>query len=104
MKRVLEGVRYDTDKAIKIGSDTNGLPVSDFSYWWAGLYKAPRSDRYFLAGEGGAMSMFGSVSGDNRGYGERIQPMTKKEALAWAEEHLEADIIDEFFGDMIEDA
>ncbi len=104
MKKIIHGIRYDTEKATLIGSDTNGLPTNDFSYWWAGLYTTPRSGKYFLAGEGGPMSRYGRVVGDNRGYGERLEPMSKEDALAWAEEHLEAEKIEAYFVDMIKDA
>jgi len=104
MKKIINGTRYDTDKATLIGYDTNGLPTNDFGYWWAGLYTTPRSGKFFLCGEGGPMSRYGTVSGDNRGSGERLEPMTKEEAMDWAEDHLDADIIEQYFGDMIKDA
>ena len=104
MKKIINGNRYDTDKSILIGSDTNGLPSNDFNYWWAELYITPRSGKYFLCGEGGPMSRYGTVVGDNRGSGERLEPMAKEDALIWAGEHLDADAIEKYFGDMIEDA
>lgn len=104
MKKIINGTRYDTEKATLIGSATNGLPNNDFSYWWAGLYMTPISKKFFLAGNGGPMSRYGSVNGDNRGWGDRLEPMSKKDAFAWAENQLDADIIEKYFGDMIQDA
>lgn len=106
MKKTIQGIRYDTEKATLIGEYyTPGLGTNNFNYWTAGLYMAPRSGRYFVAGEGHAMTIFASRVGNNtRGWGEKIIPMDKKEALAWAEEYLDEDKIDEFFGDMIEEA
>lgn len=105
MKKTIQGIRYDTEKATLIGEYyTPGITKNDFSYWEAGLYVAPRSGRYFVAGEGHGMTRFASTVGDARGWGEKIIPMEKEEALAWAENYLDEAAIDEFFGDIIKDA
>jgi hypothetical protein len=105
MKKIINGLRYDTAKAIEVGSyHTTGRGTNDFSYWKATLYKTPRSGRFFLAGEGHAMTQFGEQIGDSRGWGEKIIPMTDAEALAWAEQYLDAAEIEEHFGAEIEDA
>ncbi|MDX9896095.1 MAG: hypothetical protein RBS34_11640 [Desulfofustis sp.] len=104
MKRIIEGKRYDTEKAIEIGSASNSHP-GDFNWWEATLYKTPRSGVFFLAGEGGPMSRYAMTIGQNEwAGGERIDPMTKDEALKWAEKYLDDDTIEEHFGDSIEDA
>ncbi len=104
MKAIIEGKRFDTETAVEIGNHENGMR-SDFSWWDATLYRTPRAGRYFLAGEGGPMTQFGRNTEDGmRGYGERIIPMEKSEALEWAEQHLDAEIIEEEFADMIEEA
>lgn len=42
MKSIIQGKRYDTDKAQLLGAvETDGLTKSDFRYWEAGLYKTP---------------------------------------------------------------
>jgi hypothetical protein len=109
MKAIINGKRYDTAKAILIGKANNiGTQVSsksDFGYWEAGLYKTPRSGVFFLAGEGGAMSMFSSSCGGGmRGYGSGIIPMSNADALEWAAKHLDMDDVEEHFADAIEDA
>jgi hypothetical protein len=105
MKKTINGIRYNTEAATLIGEyHTPGLGQSDFKYWEAGLYKAPRSGRFFLAGEGHAMTRFASHHGSASGWGERIIPMDKNEALEWAEQFLDEDAIEEYFSDMIEDA
>lgn len=109
MKKIIGGIRYDTEKAELIGEYDNigrgADSTSDFQYWTAGLYVTPRSGRYFLAGEGGAMTSFSRPSGKTgRIYGEKLIPMDKKEALKWAEECLEPETVEKYFGDMIEDA
>jgi len=112
MKRIIQGVRYDTDKATLIGETDNigagASSRSDFSWWEAGLYVTPRSKRYFLAGTGGPMTRFGhkvdqhSSSGSSGG--SKLIPMSKDEALEWAEQYLSTDVIEKYFGDIIEDA
>jgi hypothetical protein len=109
MKKIVNGLRYDTEKAVEIGSYDNighGCDsISDFRYWNATLYRTPRSGRYFLAGEGGAMSRFSQSVGQNSwGRGSDLIPMTREEALAWAEQFLDSEAIEEHFPDDIQDA
>lgn len=99
MKKIINGVRYDTDVAVVIGTGTiTGLAPGDFSWWRATLYVTPKAGRYFLAGEGGSMTRFFKSGGAD------LQPMTREEALAWAEGHLSTATIERFFADSITDA
>lgn len=107
MKAIINGLRYDTDKAIRVGGCDNPHveSVTDFSYWSADLYMTPRSHRYFIAGEGGPMTMFRTTTGQNSwSSGAKIIPMSKKEAFEWAETYLNSDIVEKHFGDLIQDA
>lgn len=57
------------------------------------------------AGSGGAMSRYGRSTGQNEtSGGERIDPMTKEEALAWAEQYLDAEEVEAGFSGDIQDA
>ncbi len=106
MKSIINGKRYDTDKAILVGATDSGGSYTDFSHWSAGLYRTPRSGRFFLAGSGGPMTRWArSVDcGNSRTGSEAIFEMTGAEALAWAEEYLMTSEIEEHFADAIEDA
>jgi len=107
MRRIINGKRYDTDKAIAVGGyDHGSYPGSgDFSHWSATLYKTPRSGRFFLVGEGGAMTMFATHYPDGMsGGGERLLEMSVEEALDWAERYLPTETIEEHFADLLEDA
>ena len=109
MRRIVEGIRYDTEKAKMIGEYDNlhagADSVSDFQYWQAALYLTPRSGRYFLAGEGGPMTMFAHHAGSNSmSGGEKLIPMSKAEAFDWAERYLDIEVVEQFFDDMIKDA
>lgn len=104
MKAIINGFRYDTDKAIKVGSASNGYG-RDLSSWDATLYVTKTARRYFLAGRGGPMTRYARSLGDNNtSGGEQIDPMSKEQALAWAEQYLDADEIEAGFADAIQDA
>jgi len=105
MKKIINGLRYDTDSAIWLGWGESSTPVSDFSWWQAALYRTPRSGRYFLAGEGGPMTTFAKACcGNLRGYGERVIPMSDDEAREWAEQNLTTDEVEAAFASAIKDA
>ena len=73
MKRTIQGIRYDTDKAVCIGEAVHD--ADDASSWQAALYRTPRSKRYFIAGSGGTMTRFNGK--------DKIIPLTADEATAW---------------------
>ncbi|MCF7939510.1 MAG: hypothetical protein K9L68_12995 [Spirochaetales bacterium] len=107
MKQIIEGFRYDTEKAEALGGTDNiGAAVdsrSDFNFWEAVLYKTPRSGRYFLAGEGGPLTRFARPAGNNAmQWGERIIPLAEEDAKTWAEQNLSAEQYEEIF--TVEDA
>jgi hypothetical protein len=104
MKAIINGKRYDTEKATLVGETTQGYQ-GDFNRWEAGLYVTPRSKAYFLAGRGGAMTRFARPD-EGGGYtgSSRILPMDADEALEWAAAHLTVDEVEAQFGDAIEDA
>lgn len=79
MKKTINGIRYDTQKAILIGEARQ--PPS----WAARLYKTPRSGNFFLFGLGDAMSKFGEKG--------RIVPMKTVEAREWTMKYLGNDKI-----------
>ena len=104
MREILNGLRYDTEKAELIGEASYSYP-GDFHHFVAGLYRTPRSGRYFLAGEGGPMSRFAQSTGLNEWSGSSdIIPMNEADALEWAERYLTAEEIERGFGATIEDA
>lgn len=107
MKAIINGLRYDTDKAVHVGTADAGGSVSDFGYWEANLYKTPRSGRFFLAGKGGPMTRWArrvGTGGDTRTGGSGIFPMEPDEALEWAEQYLSAKEIEEHFAEAVQDA
>jgi hypothetical protein len=106
MIKIIDGFRYDTTKATEIGSADSGGSRSDFRYWSETLYKSPRAGRFFIAGEGHAMTRWGRRTADGmRGWGEGVLPLTPEDARTWCEQHLEgSDWAAHFPPDMIQDA
>jgi hypothetical protein len=111
MKSIINGTRYDTDKAEKLGTTDNigdgAQSTSDFHWWQASLYKTPRSGRYFIHGRGGPRSMFAISTGPGQWSGdERIIPFeTEAEAFKWAQEYFSwsPEWIEQHFGHLIAD-
>lgn len=102
MKKIINGLRYDTETAEHLGSDWYSSP-GDLNYWGEDLYRK-KTGEFFLYGEGGAMSRYSKPSGTNSWSGsERIMPMTYQEAQAWAEKHLDGGDYEKIFGEVEED-
>lgn len=105
MKKIINGLRYDTDSATNLGAASSNYFPSDFHWWEAALYRTPRSGRHFIAGSGGALSEFGRpAAGGGRCGGERVIPMDDDEAREWAEQNLTTEEIETAFASAIADA
>jgi len=97
MKKVINGRRWDTEKANLICEVVNGLPC-DLDYVKVGLYQTPRSKRFFLAGEGGPMTVFAhAVSEGTLCGGERIIPIGTDVAHWLAETNASEETVKKFF-------
>lgn len=102
MKKIINGKKYDTSTAELIGSYSNDLSYSDFSYYCEELYKK-RTGEFFLYGKGGAMTEYARSCGQNSWCGgEEIIPFSEKEAKRWAEEYLSYDCYVKAFGEVEE--
>lgn len=98
MNKVINGKRYNTESAEKVGEWDNGIYGRDFNRCSETLYRK-RSGEFFLHGEGGALSKYRTYAGENNwGDGEEIMPMTDAEAREWAEEKLNGDEYEKIFG------
>ena len=101
MRKIINGRTYNTYTSKPIGEWWNGHNRNDFQYCCETLYKNTKG-AYFLYGEGGALSRYAVSNGNNTSGGETITPMTKDEAMEWAEEHLEAEEYESEFGEQEE--
>lgn len=101
MKKIINGKRYDTEKAEYIGEASYSNP-GDFNYWSEQLYRK-RTGEFFLYGEGGPSSKYAvRVELNSWSGGEKLVPISYDEAKEWAEQYMEADKYEEIFG-VVED-
>lgn len=99
MKKIINGLVYDTNTAKEIGEWSNGYAVSDFKHIRETLYKK-RTGEYFLYGRGGPMSKYAMETGSNSwSGGEKIIPLEYERARKWGEDSLDADDYIAEFGD-----
>lgn len=97
MKRIINGRRYDTQTAKKVG-EASYSNCSDFHYWSEELY-VKRTGEYFLYGVGGPMSKYSQQTGQNEWTGgKEIIPLSLNEAKMWVEKYLDADEYEKIFG------
>lgn len=99
MKKVIEGSLYNTETAKELGCWTNEISRSDFHYVTETLYRT-KSGKYFLYGEGGALSKYAESCGQNQWCGgKKIIPIPLTEAQKWAEKNLDGDEYIAAFGE-----
>lgn len=85
MRKVIEGKVYDTGTAIHVCDLPCHHFPGDFSYHETGLYRTKKGV-YFLAGEGGPMSMWSESTGNNSwSGGSGLMPISADNARAHAE-------------------
>lgn len=102
MKKIINGKKYDTETAEKVGYYSDGRSWRDFGHFEETLYRK-KTGEFFLFGEGGAASKYGVYIGDNSfGSGDRIIPMSEDDAKAWAEARLDGDEYESIFGEVEE--
>lgn len=97
MKKIINGHMYNTDTATVIGVRDNGYQPRDCNYVHETLYRKT-TGAYFMHGVGGANSIYGVRTADGYDPGEQIIALSQDEAMAWAEEHLDADTYISAFG------
>lgn len=105
MKAIINGLRYDTEKAELIATRESGLSRSDFSWLTESLYRTERGN-WFTAGEGGAKTYYREEVEGGNAYrsGERIFALTEEEAQGWLEVRNEWALVEKWFGGRVEDA
>ena len=96
MKKIINGKRYDTDTASKIGFWSNSRSYSDFDFCEETLYRK-RTGEFFIHGGGGARTKYAKEEYGMYGWGEAIVPLTDDEAKTWVEKNLDADTYEALF-------
>jgi len=74
MKQVIDGIRYDTEKAVAVARVCGG--ADSHSRFRGQLYVTPRSRRWFVVGDGGPLSMFGKTVGNVSTSGSGLVPLS----------------------------
>ena len=90
MNKIINGKRYDTEKAQKIYYSDNGHMTTDFEYCAETLYRK-KTGEFFLYCEGGPNSRYGEWHGNTGGWGEQLKPLSFAQADTWAQENMTAD-------------
>jgi hypothetical protein len=103
MKKIINGSRYDTDKAECIATASSGHYTTDFAYWEESIYRTPRG-RWFVAGEGGPMSRYSRSRGNETSGSEDIKPLDDKQAQEWLEHYGKPEQVEQYFAAAISDA
>jgi len=99
MKKIINRKIYNTETATEMGKwYTPGISTNDFNYAREVLYRTKKG-AWFLYGEGHGFTRWATVSGNTRGWGENIVPMTEDDARTWAEEKLDAEEYIGIFGE-----
>lgn len=97
MKKIIDGFRYDTEKADKVCDIRESNP-SDFRHIEASLYCTKRSGKFFIAGSGGPMTMFARrVDQNSWSGGSSLIPLTAEDARKYAEKYASDEAIEKFF-------
>lgn len=100
MRKVINGARYDTESAKKIGSWENMEDAGNLHYYSETMYRT-KSGKYFLFGEGGPGSKAAKQTEENSwAWGEKITPISEEAAKKWASEYLNADKYEAIFGNV----
>lgn len=104
MRRVIDGKTYNTETADEVCTLSGTANRTDFRYHDTSMYRT-KGGAFFLAGEGGPMSMWAqAVEQNSWSSGKGIKPLTREEALSILEQENEQDAIEQYFGEMPEAA
>ena len=107
MIKIINGKRYNTEKATKVYEWYNGHMSSDFNYRRKFLF-VTQSGNWFLHHRGGAMTDMAVTEGRATTGSECIEPVTHDDAYGFLEAHSDdanaVAAIERYFADRIRDA
>lgn len=90
MRKIINGKVYDTNTAKLLTVWENDCSPSDFGYTSESLY-IKRTGEYFIHGESNANGKYARMEYGMYCGGEKITPLTKKQAMAWVENYANDD-------------
>ena len=104
MRRVIDRKIYDTETAEEIAFIGNQLDRGNFQWEETYLYRTQKGT-WFMAGSGGPASAWKRKCGDMWGGGEGILPCSSDiEVMELLELHGRSALIEQYFGDKLEEA
>lgn len=103
MKKIINGKKYDTEKAEMIAEYWNGLGTDDFDNITEKLYRTKKGN-WFLWGSGGAFTDYAVLHGNSTSGSSDIRALTAKEALDWCTKTDNVEAAEKYFSEEIEDA
>jgi len=103
MKKIIEGVVYNTETAELLAENWNGCDRSNFHFLNEGIYRTKKG-RYFLFGEGGAASKYAKNGYQVSSSGKTIIPLTEDELFELLQDWNEVELIETLFSDRIQEA
>lgn len=103
MKRIIEKKIYNTETSELIAEWSNGLSRGDFEALEETLYRT-KNGAWFLAGSGGPKTRYAVTCGGSSSGSEDITPLDAEDVLEWMEQHNFMGLIEQYFGDQIEEA
>ena len=103
MKRIIDGLTYNTETATKVASWSHGYR-GDHGMYEESIY-VTKHGRWFRSGFGGPASMY-AKSVDNNSYsgGSGLFPLTEDEAMQILESYHQTDALEEHFSHRLEEA
>ncbi|MCD8324502.1 MAG: hypothetical protein LUC32_06090 [Clostridiales bacterium] len=103
MKKIINGKKYDTETAERIGVYQSRENRHDFNCIVETLYRKRTTGEFFLYGEGGPQTKYAKLVDQNWWSGSaEIIPFNDDKARAWAEKYLDGDRYEEIFGEVDE--
>lgn len=103
MKKIINGKKYDTETATRIGEWRSNYICGDFSYCSEELYQKKTGEcfLYVVAPPRSRSVRLISTDPYTCSYigGKGIKPLTVDEAKEWVENHLDADTYESVFGE-----
>ena len=98
MMKIINGKRYNTMTAKKLGTNSSICSTEDPNWWIETLFQK-QTGEYFLYAEGGSMSKYRTyVGGNSWESGKQLIPLEVNEAAEWAENNLNKDLYRKVFG------
>lgn len=98
MRKIINGSRYDTDTAKKMGHWESDQDYTSFYHCEETLYRT-KAGKWFIYGMGNAATVYAVRRSDGwTAPGEQIVPLSDEIAQKWAFEHLGEEQCDAIFG------